>query len=47
MLLAKDHSKKCTDAAEDDGMPLQLNLHPQDGEGRTAHSLEKAIILET
>jgi hypothetical protein len=34
----ENESEKCPEAAENDGMPLELNLHEQDGEGGRHHA---------
>jgi hypothetical protein len=34
----ENESKKCPEAAENDGMPLELYLHEQDGEGGCHHA---------
>ena len=34
----KDESEEGSEAAEDDGVPLQLDLHPDDGEGGRSHA---------
>ena len=34
----KDESEDGSEAAEDDGVPLQLDLHPDDGEGSRSHA---------
>jgi hypothetical protein len=39
--VTKDESEDGPEAAENDGVPLQLDLHPDDGERGTAHAYKQ------
>ena len=37
-LKSEHYPENCTEAAEYDGVPLEFDLHPEDGEGGRGHT---------
>ena len=42
-IFTQNEAKNCPEAAENDGVPLELDLHPHDGERSAAHSCRSTM----
>ena len=43
LFFTQNEAKNCPEAAENDGVPLELDLHPHDGERSAAHSCRNTM----